>query len=519
MIILIWEGATAAIAAVFAVWANWDYLREVAKREAKPRLASWVIWTVAMTVGSVGAARMAQWPAAVLGFAGAATCGSVVVAGWRRGDKKLTWLDGFALLAGGAGIVLLTAAMLWPDRFPMTVAIGISVLTDLCAFVPTYDNARNGEEVPRPYIMDTIGAAAALAGARHFPQPVGVIYPAYQVVACAAAAWLAAVGKARDDKALEHLKVTAETNADVRRNAFAVRDNLILGDPAMAAGLRRHRDAGGRTVVDATTIGLSPRPNLVARIARLTGVNVVAGAGFYIHPSHPLWVCQASVDELEQCLEQEVTRGVVGSGVLPGVLGEIGMGAPPEPCERRVLRAAARVACRYRMSVIVHVTGGGLFGIQAVEDCADEGLSADRVILGHLDEHMDRARHADLVGTGATIALDTWGSEVKLSLNSRRSHIDRMRCLASLLEQGWQNQIVLGQDVFLKVHLHELVGNGYEHLPARVLPRLEQYGVLEQVVEQMMVANPSAAAGRRGSRAARPASRRPVGTSRPWSPG
>ena len=65
MIILVWEGATAAIAAVFAVWANWDYLREVAKREAKPRLASWVIWTVAMTVGSVGAARMAQWPAAV----------------------------------------------------------------------------------------------------------------------------------------------------------------------------------------------------------------------------------------------------------------------------------------------------------------------------------------------------------------------------------------------------------------------------------------------------------------------
>ena len=481
MLIPFWEGATAAIAAVFAVWANWDYLREVAKREAKPRLASWVIWTVAMTVGSAGAARMAQWPAAVLGFASAATCGAVVVAGWRRGDKKLTWLDRFALLAGGAGIVLLTCAMLWPDRCPMTVAIGISVLTDLCAFVPTYDNARNGEEVPRPYVIDAIGAAAALAGARHFPQPVGVIYPAYQLVACAAAAWLAAVGKARADQAPEHLKATAETNADVRRNAFAVRDNLILGDPAMAAGLRRHRDAGGRTVVDATTIGLSPRPDLVARIGRLTGVNVariarltrvnvVAGAGFCIHPSHPLWVCQASVDELEQCLEQEVTRSVVGSGVLPGVLGEIGMGAPPEPCERRVLRAAARVACRYWMSVIVHVTGGGLFGIQAVEDCADEGLSADRVILGHLDERMDRARHANLVGTGAKIALDTWGSEVKLARSSRRSDIDRMRCLASLLEQGWQNQIVLGQDVFLKVHLHELVGNGYEHLPAQVLP-------------------------------------------------
>ena len=201
MITLLWEGITAAIAAVLAVSANWDYVREVAKREARPRLASWVIWTVAMTVGSAGAARMGQWPAAVLGFAGAATCGSVVVAGWRCADKKLTWLDGFILLAGAAGIVLLTDAMLWPDRFPLSIAIGISVLTDLCAFVPTYDNARKGEEAPRPYIIDTIGAAAALVGARHFPQPVGVIYPAYQLVACAAAAWLAAIGKARDDKA------------------------------------------------------------------------------------------------------------------------------------------------------------------------------------------------------------------------------------------------------------------------------------------------------------------------------
>ena len=77
----------------------------------------------------------------------------------------------------------------------------------------------------------------------------------------------------------------------------------------MATGLRRHRDAGGRTVVDATTIGLSPRPDLVARIARLTGVNVVAGAAFYIHPSHPLWVCQASVDELEQRPWNRRSRG------------------------------------------------------------------------------------------------------------------------------------------------------------------------------------------------------------------
>src|SRR5207244_8632357 len=97
------------------------------------------------------------------------------------------------------------------------------------------------------------------------------------------------------------------------------------------------------------------------------------------------------VEELEEVLEGEVTEGVRGSGVRPGILGEIGMGAPPQACERRALRAAARVAARHGMSVTIHVDGAGAFGLQHVEDCAAEGLAAAGVIVGHADERVYRA--------------------------------------------------------------------------------------------------------------------------------
>jgi phosphotriesterase-related protein len=66
-----------------------------------------------------------------------------------------------------------------------------------------------------------------------------------------------------------------------------------------------------------------------------------------------------------------------------------------------------------------------------------------------------------------------------------------MRCLAGLIADGYAGQMVLGHDVFLKAHLHEFGGNGYEHLLARVFPVLEAaFGISPSVLQQLMVGNP-----------------------------
>jgi phosphotriesterase-related protein len=308
---------------------------------------------------------------------------------------------------------------------------------------------------------------------------------------CDATVWYR--NRSPEDERFQSVDVGPETIANVRWHAYSFQDNLRLDDDGAAVdGLQRFAAAGGRTVVDTTTIGLSPRPDVVASIARRAHVNVVHGAGFYVHPSHTPDVCTANVDALAARLDREVTAGVAGSGVLPGILGEIGMSAPPEPCERNVLRAAARVADRWRMSVVIHVDGGGRFGTEHVEDCMSEGLPADRVICGHMDERLDAAYHRDIVKMGATVAFDTFGSELKFSgLFDHPSDTERMRYLADLLDGGWEQQIVLAHDVFVKAHLHGFGGNGYEHLPARVLPTLQAgYGISAAVLDQLMVHNP-----------------------------
>jgi phosphotriesterase-related protein len=281
--------------------------------------------------------------------------------------------------------------------------------------------------------------------------------------------------------------------ADVRWHAFSFLDNLRLDDEDVLVNeLAALTEAGGSAIVDMTTTGLEGDPLAVRRIAEEVGLWVIVGCGYYVHPSHDPEVCRASVDELVVHLEREVAEGVRGSTVLPGVVGEIGMSAPPAECERRVLKAAARVAHRHGMSLHIHVDNGGFYGPQHVFDCLAEGLPPDRIVCGHMDERMDLEYHEAILGLGANIALDTFGSELYFSgLFHHPSDDQRMFHLAQLVESGHADKVVLGQDVFVKAHLHAYGGNGYDHLIERVEPALRQeYGLSADVLDQLMIHNP-----------------------------
>lgn len=281
--------------------------------------------------------------------------------------------------------------------------------------------------------------------------------------------------------------------ADVRWHAFSFLDNLVLDDQEEAvAELKAFRAAGGDLVVDLTSSGLNPDPKAVTRIAQAAGVRVVLGAGWYVHASHEPWVCRADVEELAAWFDRQATDGIAETGIRPGVFGEIGMSAPPESCERRVLRASARVAARYDMSVHIHVDNAGAFGPQHVKDCVAEGLPADRVVCGHMDERLDPDYHGEILDLGANLAFDTFGSDLRFSgLFTHPSDGERMRHVSAVLRAGHGDRILLGHDVFVKAHLHAFGGNGYDHLLARVGPALRtDFGLTDDEIDQLMVKNP-----------------------------
>ena len=99
----------------------------------------------------------------------------------------------------------------------------------------------------------------------------------------------------------------------------------ILDDESLAAReLSAYRDAGGRTLVDVTSGGLGRNPLALRRISEAAGVNVVMGAAWYREDVYPRCVYELDSSALAGVIVDELTRGVDGTDVLAGIIGEIG---------------------------------------------------------------------------------------------------------------------------------------------------------------------------------------------------
>jgi len=156
------------------------YIVDIVRGRARPRIASWGIWTVAQAVGAASSFAAWQLPGACYTLLCAVGCAAVVFLGWRHGSRDFGRLDAVCVTLAAEGVALLTVAAFAPQLIPMSWAVAVSVATDFLAYLPTFHHAwrKPNEEPWLPYAM--FGAAAGLVLAvADFSVLTGVIYPMY----------------------------------------------------------------------------------------------------------------------------------------------------------------------------------------------------------------------------------------------------------------------------------------------------------------------------------------------------
>jgi phosphotriesterase-related protein len=289
------------------------------------------------------------------------------------------------------------------------------------------------------------------------------------------------------------LTVGPDTEAIVRANPFAVRDNLVLDSMDLAAEeVERFRAAGGMTIVDLTLDEIGRDPVRLRTLSERTGVQVVMGCGHYIAGAHPAWVREASVEQLADELVRDLTVGVRETGVRAGVIGEIGTSDPIAPAEARVLEAACRAQLATGAALVVHLDPWGVNGHAVLDLVEAAGVPLDRVALCHMDPSLVTRPGSigSLAARGAWVSLDIWGDED--AYGGRGMPTDRQRAAAvhRALDEGWIGQLLIAQDVCTKTQQRAHGGRGYDHLLTGVPGILLGLGLPVQVVPQLLVENP-----------------------------
>ena len=286
-----------------------------------------------------------------------------------------------------------------------------------------------------------------------------------------------------------------------RRDYSRFPDFMVLDDLDMAISeIALFAEYGGNTIVDATPIGARPPsrhlyPAGLRTVSEKIGMNVIAGCGYYIQASHPEYVRATGSRALAERIICEIEDGIEGTGIRPGVIGEIGLSQPVGEHEWKVLEAACDAQKHTGLALYIHPYFGARSRIapEVAEFVLRKGVDPQKVNMCHMDGYMNLDHQRRVADLGVFISFDNFGLEnyydsIDFSYNSHDSM--RHEHLLKLLALGYLDQILISQDTCYKTQLTRYGGYGYAHILRNIVPALRHAGIDEATLERILVANP-----------------------------
>ena len=274
-------------------------------------------------------------------------------------------------------------------------------------------------------------------------------------------------------------------------------DNLKLIDEDVAVDeASEFFIAGGSTVVDVTSVGIGRDAAALRRISRATGLNVVMGGGHYVYLTHGDDIQNASVDELTEIIIRDVQEGVDDTGIKTGIIGEIGNSWPWEETEQKTLEAAVMAQRATGAPLLIHPGRDNLAPIQLLEAVDRWGGDVSHTVMGHIERTIfDYGVLDEVAAMGSYMNYDLWGHESTFYPMNPETYMasdqHRIEQVEHLIGNGHVDQILLAHDVCSKHRLKKFGGHGWDHIVARVVPRMLARGTTNEQIEAMLVANPT----------------------------
>ncbi|CUN77658.1 phosphotriesterase-related protein [Eubacterium sp. am_0171] len=250
--------------------------------------------------------------------------------------------------------------------------------------------------------------------------------------------------------------------------------------------IRKMQAYGVKSVVEVTCNDMGRDVEKLRMYSKACGIHIIAATGFYLEEYHSDAVREASPEELSEIFCKDILEGIDGTDIKAGVIGEVASGNPSMgPSERNVLIAAALAGKQTGLAVTTHCQLGRL-AMEQARLFEKYGMDPAKIVLGHLDLANDRTYYEEVLKTGVNIGFDTIGKTAYLSDEVRADN------LMWLLERGWEERIVLSQDISRKSYLSSRGKySGYMTVMKDFVPLLKEWGIQPGTLNKLLIDNPA----------------------------
>ncbi len=294
-----------------------------------------------------------------------------------------------------------------------------------------------------------------------------------------------------------HEPVTMENRAKVYLYMHKHRDNLDLSDESLSIReFGYYKQAGGNSIVEVSTPGIGRDPHALKRIAKATGLNIIASTGLYIDDSVPEPYRSMNEDEIADFFLSELKNGMDDTDIKPGYIGEIGMSDDWRKHEEVVLAGAGIACAKSGVAMTVHQPIFKTWGTRIVEILKSVGTDLNRVVLSHCDPTLtDKNYHRTLLDMGVRLQFDQFSLEFPCTYGPYEKRwlprdIDRIRHIKYLCDMGFEDRITVSQDMCFKSLYRTYGGPGIAH----IIQNLREYflfeGITEEQLEKILIKNP-----------------------------
>lgn len=283
----------------------------------------------------------------------------------------------------------------------------------------------------------------------------------------------------------------------LKQNPYSHRENLRLCQEleAVKDELLLFKKNGGSTIVENTITGISRDVKALKKLSEETGVNIVSGAGFYVDQTHSPEIRYMPVEKLTEIIINEVITGVDGTDIKCGVIGEIGCSWPLTESEKKVLQAAAHAQTQLGCPLIIHPGRNPDAPGQIVRLLQEAGADIRKTVMSHLDRTIfEKDKMLEFAKLGSYLEYDLFGTEM-LNYHFRPevdmpSDVERIKGICMLINEGYEDRIVIAHDIHTKNRLLKYGGHGYSHILINIVPKMLTRGISQAVVDKILIDNP-----------------------------
>lgn len=259
-----------------------------------------------------------------------------------------------------------------------------------------------------------------------------------------------------------------------------------------------YKNSGGNSLVDTTSIGIGRDPLALARISRGSKLNIIMGSSYYVTHSHPPDMDQKTQSQITDEIIRDITIGVKDTNIRSGIIGEVGNFWPLTQNEIKILLASGKAQKETGAPITIHSGLGDEAPLAILNHLIRGGANPTNCIIGHLDTAIQSQSHfIELATTGCYLEFDIFGWENTAMFMDEAINMpndeERLDKIVFLIENGFEDQIVISQDICRKWHLSKNGGQGYGHILSNIVPRMKKRGITESQITKILVKNPASA--------------------------